>query len=381
MMGEQATTYLPLMWVFVAIVFVFIGLRLYTRLHIVDQLGTDDHVYNLSGIFLLLYVVFLQISAEYGFGQDIITLSPDDAACAVMWEMIGQTFAVLGMALAKWSLGLFLLRIVVQRWHRVAIWSIMVSLLIVSLLTAVMFWVQCLPSASIFDQRVQGRCFFKITQVSILLGAWCVFADFSFAVLPWLFIWSLNMSRHEKLTIAGSMSLGVFAGACGIVRTVALEGFNKATVGLIVWSAAEMAITMVCIGIPVLRPLFTRWFPILGGSSRDRYNRYGDGRDGPVFTMHTIGGDVMKGGRRRGPGFPDAPEGSGLRGPTTRTQISALSTQDSDEAILGSAHRHGAGAGAGVGASVVGDQGCAIRVREDVMVEYDSDRGMEPSRV
>lgn len=191
-------------------------------------------------IFLFLYVLFVQVSAEYGFGQDIASLSADDAANAVKWEMVGQTFAVLGMAIAKWSMGLFLLRIVVQRWHRVAIWSTMISLLLVSLLTAVIFWIQCLPPASIFDQRVKGRCIVRITPFSILLGgkpitpstraggstaargsiwraddpvpcpsAWCIFADFFFATLPWLFIWSLNMSRHEKVTIAGSMSLGV----------------------------------------------------------------------------------------------------------------------------------------------------------------------------
>ncbi|ROV94564.1 hypothetical protein VMCG_08147 [Cytospora schulzeri] len=354
MMGGKATTFLPLMWVFVGIVLVFVGLRLYTRLHIVDQLGMDDHVYTLSGVFLFLYVLFLQISAEYGFGRDITTLSADDAADAVKWEMVGQTFAVLGMAIAKWSLGLFLLRIVVQRWHRVAIWSTMISLMLVSVLTAVVFWIQCLPPASIYDRRVEGRCIVKITPVSILLGG----------------------KRIPDL---------------------------EATVGLIVWSAAEMALTMVCIGIPVLRPLFSRWFPILAGSSRDRhrYNRYNNNNNnnnndncynseegrggGPVFTMHTIGGKTMKGrgGRSGGAGgggggggggndrgFPHAPAGSGLRGPTTRTRISAQDDggHGSEEEILGSVHRHS-------GAAAAADQGDGILVREDVRVEYDSDHG------
>lgn len=246
MMGGQATTILPIMWVLVGIVFVFMGLRMYTRTHVLDQLGMDDHVYNLSGVFLFLYTVFVQVAAEYGFGQDIAVLTADDAAKAIKWEMVGQTFAVLGMAIAKWSMGLFLLRIVMQRWHRVAIWSTMVSLLLVSLFTAVMFWIQCLPPAAIYDKRVKGKCIVRITPISILLGgkflylpfppkppkmegsnaarggigrvlttpcpwpsAWCIFADFFFATLPWVFIWSLNMSKREKVTIAGSMSFGL----------------------------------------------------------------------------------------------------------------------------------------------------------------------------
>ncbi|ROW10044.1 hypothetical protein VPNG_06517 [Cytospora leucostoma] len=365
-MGGRATTVLPLMWVFVAIVFVFIGLRLYTRLRIVDQLGADDHIYTMSGfyvrdqVFLLFYVLFLQISAAYGFGQSITTLSADHAATAIKWEMVGQTFAILGMAIAKWSLGLFLLRIVIQRWQRVAIWSTMVSLLLVSIITAIIFWIQCLPPASIYDQRVEGRCIVKITPFSIVLGAWCIFADFFFALLPWLFIWSLNMSRLEKVTIAGSLSLGIIAGACGIVRTMELQGFNsnnytEATVGLIVWSAAELAITMVCIGIPVLRPLFSHWLLALRGPSQDVYDMYGESRDGPVFTMHTIGGRVMKGGGRSARGSTDAPTGLSIQVPTTKTQISTYNTYGSAEQILGSVDSRSAEA----------DQGLAIHVRED----------------
>lgn len=33
--------------------------------------------------------------------------------------------------------------------------------------------------------------------------------DIYFAVLPWIFIFKLNLSRREKLTIAGSLSLGI----------------------------------------------------------------------------------------------------------------------------------------------------------------------------
>ena len=38
---------------------------------------------------------------------------------------IGQGFAIVGMAIAKASLGFFLLRLVTIFWHRVAIWSMM----------------------------------------------------------------------------------------------------------------------------------------------------------------------------------------------------------------------------------------------------------------
>jgi hypothetical protein len=106
----------------------------------------------------------------HGFGQPIHGLQIDAAVQAVFNEMIGQTFAVIGMAIAKLSLGFFLLRIVVKRWHRISIWLSMVSLAIVSVITAIIFWTQRLPSKSIYDPRIPGRTVFNVTPFSILLG-------------------------------------------------------------------------------------------------------------------------------------------------------------------------------------------------------------------
>lgn len=149
---------------------------------------------------------------------------------AVYIEMVGQTFAVLEMAIAKVSLGIFLLRIVVKQWHRISIWISMISLSIVSVMTATVFWTQRLPSESIYDPRVPGRTIVSIGPFSILLGsmlishddcscglmtkygfyhlAWCAVVDFYFALLPWIFIWNLNMNFKEKMSIAISLSLG-----------------------------------------------------------------------------------------------------------------------------------------------------------------------------
>lgn len=44
---------------------------------------------------------------------------------ATKYECIGQAFAIIGMSIAKASLGAFLLRLVVVPWHRIAIWTMM----------------------------------------------------------------------------------------------------------------------------------------------------------------------------------------------------------------------------------------------------------------
>lgn len=79
------------------------------------------------------------------------------------------------------------------------------------------------------------------------------------------------------------------------------------TVGLIVWSAAEIAVTMICIGIPVCRPLYKRWLEKLStyrsrsGTASSGYQRQqhkdqnGEGSDGPRYGLRTFGGGTMPG--------------------------------------------------------------------------------------
>ncbi|OGM43323.1 hypothetical protein ABOM_008713 [Aspergillus bombycis] len=299
MLAGEGVKAIAVMWVMAIISFILVPLRLYTRIFIVKALGLDDHVFNLGWVFLLLYTIFTTIAGHHGFGQPITSLSMDEAVQAVYMEMIGQTFAVLGMAIAKLSLGIFLLRIVVKRWHRVSIWISMVSLSVVSVMTAIIFWTQRLPSRAIYDPRVPGRTIVSVTPFSVLLGSWCAAVDFYFAILPWIFIWELNMRFKEKMTIAISLSLGFIAGICGIIRTIELGGLSSAnytedTVPLIIWSAVELAVTLICVGIPTVRPLYR--YIVHGSSVKESHEAYkrqdesgsgsGSGsRNKPTFAM------------------------------------------------------------------------------------------------
>lgn len=49
-MEAHASAALSAMWAFVGVVFVFVGLRLYTRLHLLDRHGPDDYAYTLSSV-------------------------------------------------------------------------------------------------------------------------------------------------------------------------------------------------------------------------------------------------------------------------------------------------------------------------------------------
>lgn len=49
-METHSSAALSALWAFVGIVFVLVGLRLYTRLHLMDRHGPDDYVYTASSV-------------------------------------------------------------------------------------------------------------------------------------------------------------------------------------------------------------------------------------------------------------------------------------------------------------------------------------------
>merc|ERR1712000_483207 len=101
------------------------------------------------------------------------------------------------------------------------------------------------------------------------------------------------------------MSLGIIAAACGIKRATEIpnlmsSNYLRDSVGIIVWSSAEQAVTMICIGIPVCRPLYKgyldRW------TSHKTSSRY-ENLNGPQLNagqvpLHTIGGSDLPGGSK-----------------------------------------------------------------------------------
>lgn len=125
---------LGVMWMLAGLVFCFLMLRLYTRIVCLASYGIDDHVYLTAFVFLIIFTIFTTLSGHYGFGQTMEEIgSVDMVVKATLYECIGQGFAIVGMAIAKASLGFFLLRLVTIRWHKFAIWSAMTLVMLASI--------------------------------------------------------------------------------------------------------------------------------------------------------------------------------------------------------------------------------------------------------
>ncbi|KAK6827396.1 hypothetical protein PG987_010737 [Apiospora arundinis] len=269
--GPLAMTFV---WTMLGILTVFLLLRLYTRVVLLSALGMDDYLYISAFVFACISAALLQVSAEFGWGQTfealIVVGRANDIAKAVLWLITASTVSTVTMALAKLSLGLLLLRLmaVTMLWRRVFVYVTMGLMVVMSF-------------------------------------AYTVVVDVAFAILPWTFIPQLQMANAEKYLVAGTMSLGILAGASGVKRTLELQGFwgdeiLQGSVQTVVWSTVEVDLTMLCIAVPVVLPLFRSL--ISNGKQRYRSKRSGyqkhsadkvSGGSHDQVALRTIGGGTM----------------------------------------------------------------------------------------
>ncbi|KAL4892381.1 hypothetical protein BDV59DRAFT_208695 [Aspergillus ambiguus] len=303
-------------WVELIIFIVFVGLRLYTRKFILNSIGADDYMVivalvstipaahvgssmtDILQILQILYVIFVTMSTAYGLGRLFADVGdPMTYFTAVKYELFSQVAGIMVIGVGKLAVGLFLLRIV---RNRVQVWVIrgfLAATTFISVFASICVIVQCIPVQKSWNRMAPGTCWLDFSKVGFTVGSWFVVDDFSFAILPWFIVWDLNMKRKEKFTVAGALSLGVFAGICGIVRTVALGGLNASeyiydTVPMLLWSSTESTVTIMCSSIAVLRPLYVRVRYGTDGknsSGKDSYKMpmYDSGRK---FDKHTFSG-------------------------------------------------------------------------------------------
>lgn len=82
----------------------------------------------------------------------------------------------MGIAASKAAIALFLLRIVLRRWHIILLWSVVATTTIFASITTVLLFLQCKPVAFLWDQTIpEGHCAINFTDVGLSMGGTYLF--------------------------------------------------------------------------------------------------------------------------------------------------------------------------------------------------------------
>ncbi|RBR26004.1 uncharacterized protein FIESC28_01277 [Fusarium coffeatum] len=264
--GGKGPQLIGVLWFQMALSYFLIGLRLYTRAFIKGAIGVDDWCLIATALGSTMFTVFTTIACMHGMGQRHDDLATSEFAKAMLYILTGQVFIALATGMGKVSVAMFLLRIVMKPWHRWFLWFCNITITIFSIFLAIVVFAQCTPTESIWnpvlaDQRV---CNISLTVVAISYCSYAATMDFVLAAFPWIALHGLNMKAKDRRTICLSLSLGVFAGICGIFRTSGLTSLSNAEDYLysisdsVMWTVSEVTATIVCLTLPSLRPLYKK---------------------------------------------------------------------------------------------------------------------------
>ncbi|KAM0545806.1 hypothetical protein ACHAPJ_011132 [Fusarium lateritium] len=264
--GGKGGMVVGVLWAENIICYILIGLRVYTRRYIRGSVGWDDLCLIATSALMTLFAILTTVSAYHGMGQHFGDLDIPQFADAMLWLLCAQSTVSLAIGMGKVSVAVFLLRIVTRPWHRWFLWFCITSMMVLSIFLTIAIFAQCTPVESIWNPLLadQKVCYLSLTVVAFIDCAYAAVLDFAMAGFPWLALRGLNMKRKERITICISLSLGIFAGVCGVVRTSGLNALNNSTDYLyatsdsVIWTASEVTTTLVCLALPALRPLYNK---------------------------------------------------------------------------------------------------------------------------
>ncbi|KAI1847067.1 hypothetical protein JX265_006739 [Neoarthrinium moseri] len=280
-------------------VLIVVSLRVFSRVTGAG-LGLDDYFVILAaplGIGMLVCQGFL---LPIGSGYDL----PDHPELIVnvpfifLMSFIMEIIYVLCLAASKASM-LFFYRRVFSTPKMLKAVDVVLGLLAV--------WTICFECACIFLCRPvngfwtgQGVCGDFIPMIQSLIATNAV-GDLVIMLMPMPIIWSLQMKTADKLGIMSCFTLGLACIVMAIFRVIYIgqvdlagniTGTMPTTVLLF---ALEPNIAILCVSIPMLRPLYTRYKTRNASSRLYDYNKSGSGSNG----NRTIGGISSIPGRSR----------------------------------------------------------------------------------
>jgi hypothetical protein len=223
----------------------------------------------------------------------------------------------------KLSIAIFLLRIAVDRIHRIIIYVTTITIELTSFAYFFIFILQCIPSEFFWTQYIggKGKCVNpKVTvDASYVYSAVTCACDWTLGLMPIFLVWNLQMNSRTKISVGIILAVGAMyvsvpklsvssininsASTATIIRLPYLyelsevNDFLYATVDVAIWSTCETGIGITVCSLATLRPLFKSFFnrsKLFGSSSRKNTSAGFPDPEGGYVKQKDTGGPLSK---------------------------------------------------------------------------------------
>ncbi|KAJ3534469.1 hypothetical protein NM208_g7528 [Fusarium decemcellulare] len=265
--------------VFFVLTPIFIAIRIWSRIATGSGLGWDDWTIIASFVCALTVQVLMMVSCDYGFGQHISNLEPENKLMALELFYVAQIFYKLTINLTKISILLLYLRIFVQQWFRFCCFTLMAFITCYMIATTASSIWQCSPIRGAWDKSVQPTCI-NLTRNWYANAGFSIATDVLILMLPMQPIWASKLSMAHKRALMLVFTMGGFVTVTSIMRATTL-GFSTTSpdttydITSTLWTVIEENVAIICACLPMCRMPLAILFPSLfAGSKTSRSDDY-----------------------------------------------------------------------------------------------------------
>ena len=213
----------------------------------------------------------------------ILSSRPDSVPFSFIFEVapltvVAEITTTWSVALLKTSIAVMLLRFQRARGWTWFLYFVMGLQIVTAVYMTIMQSTRCVPMRDLWDPTVPDNlkhCWgvdaFKVsmTVTSVLV----ILTDVIYATIPLTFIRHIRRSARDRLVIGFLLSLGLFASAASIVKTVMVHRFDQTNdpaghgMAIALWASIEAQVGIIAACVPCLRGPFIRLLTRLGIST------------------------------------------------------------------------------------------------------------------
>ncbi|SPN98900.1 related to integral membrane protein pth11 [Cephalotrichum gorgonifer] len=249
---------------FLALSWTSVILRGYVRIFMTNGLQPDDWLMIVAQLNFTVSCTFILLGVGRGLGRHNQALDQATEIDSLKWQALATATYIINMMFIKLSIGIFLLRLAVQKVYRYILWASLVIITIWSLV--LFFWniFQCKPVEAQWDYAMIGGECVSITEVvaaAYALSVMTILSDWLYALLPIPMLWKVDMTRQAKLTVILILGLGIFASIATLIRLKFLADLEQtddilfAGTDAMVWTLVEPGVAIVAASLATIRPL------------------------------------------------------------------------------------------------------------------------------
>ncbi|KAL5395856.1 hypothetical protein PMIN06_004333 [Paraphaeosphaeria minitans] len=260
--------------VFVSVTVVSIGIRLFTRMVILKNIGLDDYLICVGAVFAIVCSVTPIAALRYGLGRPTAEQRLDQVAPYQKLLLASSVTYSISTTFIKLSLLSFYLRLSNGPAFSALVYCAIFIVIGFGIGSVITVLLQCIPLSSLWDaEAAKGAKCIKLVDFYYANAAINLTNDVVILFLPIKVLWGLHMPLRQRIGLCGLFGLGGLATVAGIIRLSSLKallGSANPTVDVVTpldWSFIELNTAIFIAGAPALKAFLRQYMPALLGSS------------------------------------------------------------------------------------------------------------------